>query len=518
MNSQAARDRILRGLAVVLGIFSFGVVLAAHNFTDGDLWNKLAIGAHVWKFGAVPVHDTFAFTPVLPRYIEHEWGAGTIFFGMLKFFGPAGLMTLKILLAFGALVAALATGRKIGCAWETLLVLAIPAAACVLLGYIPVVRSHAFTYCFFAVTLLGLEEIRAGKKWPAFILPLMMLAWSNIHGGFVAGLGAMAVYTAFALFTRRQIKRMLFTALASGAATLANIYGLKFWAYLIPALLNPRPGIAEWQPLPLFANDVFLSFRILFALVLLLVLAAWRRTEKKSWPGLALLALTAALAWHSRRHAPFFGVTALAFAGPFLQTAFTDFAARLTRHLRAAFKPAFAVMILYGAVAAYAAADFLPGASFVLLSPMGLDPVREVDILSRARAEGNLATPFRWGGYCSWRLYPRIKISMDGRYETTFPESTFELNNAFYEKRGADWDRLIRDYQVDYVILEFTQERLRPADLLDHGYVLIWNTEGHSALMALQKHADQLQRAAAELPPTTINPVDAGIPDGWWPR
>ncbi len=508
----------MRRLAVVLGIFSFGVVLAAHNITDGDLWNKLAIGAHVWKYGTVPVHDTFAFTPVLPHYVEHEWGAGTIFFGVLKFLGSAGLMTLKILLAFGALGAATATGRKIGCAWETLLVMAIPAAACVLLGYIPVLRSHTFTYCFFAITLLGLEEIRAGRQWPVFVLPLMMLAWSNIHGGFVAGLGAIVIYTAFSLFTRWHIKRMLFTAFACGAVTLVNIYGLKFWTYLIPALLNQRPGIAEWQPLPLFANDVFLSFRILFALVIFLLLVAWRRTEKRNWPGLTLLALTAALAWHSRRHAPFFGVTALAFAGPFLQTVLTDFTARLPQLLRTAFKPALAVMILYGAVAVYAARDFLPNASFVLLSPVGHDPVREVDILSRARAKGNLATPFGWGAYCSWRLYPCIKISMDGRYETTFPESTFELNDDFYEKRGANWDRLIRDYPVDYVILEFTQERLRPEDLLDHGYVLIWVTEGHSALMALQKHANQLRRVAAELPPTTINPVDASIPDRWWPR
>ncbi len=518
LNSRTAPERILRRLAVVLGIFSFGVVLAAHNITDGDLWNKLALGAHVWKYGTVPVHDTFAFTPVLPRYIEHEWGAGTIFFGVLKFFGPAGLMTLKILLAFGGLVAALATGRKIGCTWEALLMLAIPASACVLLGYIPVLRSHTFTYCFFAVTLLGLEEIRADKNWPVYVLPLMMLAWSNIHGGFVAGLGAIAVYTAFALFTRRQVKCMLFTSFACGAATLVNIYGLKFWAYLIPALLNKRPEIAEWQPLPLFANDVFLNFRILFLLVLLLLLVAGRRTEKKSQPGLALLALTAALAWHSRRHAPFFGITALAFAGPFLQTVLTDFAARLPRRWGAAFKPALAVMILYGAVAVYAAAEMLPHASFVLLAPVGHDPVREVDILSRARAEGNLATPFRSGGYCSWRLYPRIKISMDGRYETTFPESTFELNNDFYERRGTNWDRLIRDYAVDYVILEFTQDRLRPEDLLDHGYVLVWMTQGHFALMALQKHAGQLQRVAAELPPTTINPVDASIPDGWWSR
>ena len=516
VKSQTAPDRFMRRLAVVLGIFSFGVVLAAHHITDGDLWNKLAIGAHVWKFGTVPERDTFAFTPVLPRYIEHEWGAGTIFFGVLKVFGPGGLMTLKILLAFGALGAALATGRKIGCARETLLVLAIPASACLLLGYIPVLRSHTFTYCFFAITLLGLEEIRAGRKWPVFILPAMMVAWSNIHGGFVAGLGAIAVYTAFSLFARRQIKLMLFTAFACGAATLVNIYGLKFWAYLIPALLNPRPRIAEWQPLPLFANDAFLSFRILFLLVALLLLAAWRRTEKKSWPGLTLLALTAALAWHSRRHAPFFGVTALAFAGPFLQTLLAAFAASLRQNLRAAFKPSLALVTLYGGIAIFVAAVSLPNASFVLLSPVGHDPVREVDILSRAGATGNLATPFGWGGYCSWRLYPRIKISMDGRYETTFPESTFEMNDDFYEKRGANWDRLIRDYPVDYVILEFTQERLRPADLLDHGYVLIWITEGHSALMALQKHAGQFQRVAAELPPTTINPVDASIPDGWW--
>jgi MFS family permease len=518
MNPQITPDRILRPLAVVLGVFSFAVVLAAHHITDGDLWNKLAIGAHVWKCGTVPVRDTFAFTPVLPHYVEHEWGAGAIFFGVLEFFGPPGLMTLKILLAFGALAAAMATGRKIGCAWETLLVLAIPASACVLLGYVPVLRSHTFTYCFFAVMLFGLEEIRAGKKWLVFVLPLMMLVWSNIHGGFIAGLGAIAVYTTFALFTRRQIKLMLFTAFACGAVTLVNIYGPKFWAYLIPALLKPRPRVAEWQPLPLFANDVFLSFRILFALVFFLLLAAWRHTEKKSWPGLAMLALTAALAWHSRRHAPFFGVAALAFAGPFLQTALAGLAERLPQNLQTAIKPSLAVTMLYGAVAIFVAAHSLPNASFVLLSPVGHDPVREVDILSSAQATGNLATPFGWGGYCSWRLYPRIKISMDGRYETTFPESTFEMNNDFYEKRGTNWNRLIRDYPVDYVILEFTQERLRPEDLLDYGYVLIWLTKGHSALMALQKHADQLRRVAAELPLTTINPVDASIPDRWWSR
>jgi hypothetical protein len=427
-------------------------------------------------------------------------------------------MTLKVLLAFGAVLAALATGRRLGVGWNSLLVLTIPAAAAMLPGYIPVIRSHAFTFCFFGATLLGLEDIRAGKNWPAFVLPVVMLIWANTHGGFVAGLGAVVVYTAFAMLTRQRVKLMLLVAFSCAAATLINIYGFKFWGYLIPAIFNQRPRIAEWQPLPLFEHDAFLGFRILIVLVVVLLAMAWRRTGKKSWPGLVMLALTAILAWRSRRHAPFFGVAALAFVGPFLKTALSDFAARLPERLHNSLKPSFAVAMLYGLLAIYTAMNSLPNASLQVLAPVGHDLVREADILMQAQADGNLATPFGWGGYATWRLYPRIKISMDGRYETTCPESTFQLNNDFYEKRGPNWDRLIRDYTVDYVILEFTQERLRPEDLLDHGYVLIWITEGHSALMALEKHAAKLRQVAAELPPTTINPLDATIPDQWWPR
>jgi hypothetical protein len=518
MTQPTAPEAALRRLAILLGCFSFAVILTAHHIADGDLWGKLAIGAHVWHFGTVPDHDTFAFTPVLPHYIEHEWGAGTIFFGVLKFFGPAGLMALKIALAFGALLAALTVGRKNNCGWETLLLLAIPVAWCELLGYIPVLRSHAFTYCFFACTLLGLEAIRSGKKWPGFVLPPVFLVWSNVHGGFVAGLGTIGVYSFFAFFTRRHFKFFLTTALLCGAATLINIYGLKFWAYLIPALLNQRPGIAEWQPLPLFENDVFNSFRILFVIVVLTLLFGWRRVEKKNWPGLVMLAITAVLAWHSRRHAPFFGVAALAFAGPFLQALISKLASGWGPRAREIFKPALAVTILYGALAIFVAVEFLPQASFDVLAPVGHDAVRETDILSRAEATGNLATPFGWGCYCAWRLYPRIKISMDGRYETTYPESTFDLNNRFYEKRGTNWDQLIHDYQVNYVILEYAEEPLRPPDLVDHGYVLIWQTEGHSALLCLPQYAEKLKAIAAGLPPTTINPLDAKIPAAWWPR
>jgi hypothetical protein len=278
--------------------------------------------------------------------------------------------------------------------------------------------------------------------------------------------------------------------------------------------------------------------------VVVLVAAGWARTKQKSWTGLIMLAVTAFLAWRSRRHAPFFGVAALAFAGPyllgtlswlsslsfgrlFLKTLLEPAAANAhaqqgeaepfphpdeTRERRRALL----LVTVYGLLAFYAVMNWLPQASFQVLAPVGHDPVREADILSLAQAKGNLATPFHWGSYSAWRLCPNIRISMDGRYEAAYPESTFLLNARFFDKTGPDWDRLIRQYPVDYVLLDLSQAGLRPEDLRERGYALIWVTEGSSALMALEKHAKHLLEVTAALPPTTIEPLDAAITDRWW--
>jgi len=593
------------GLAVILGVFSFFVAASSHHITDADVWAKLALGAYVWRFGAPPHHDFFAFTPVLPQYVDHEWGAGTVFYGLLKLFGPASLMWLKIGLCFGAILVAALAGRRSGCSWSVLLLLAIPAVACIQLGYVPVIRSHTFTYFFFAITLLCLEEIQRSthedsaplksfclRSWPAFLVIAVMLLWVNVHGGFVAGLGSIAVYTGVALIkdnrlfkasshfprgepvgsdqsksglrtvpmnqpsaqssslssrggedrgeevvslplpskacrdepacnvvrnSSRHLRTLLLVVLSSLAVTFINPYGFKFWSYLLPAVLAKRPLIAEWQPLPLFAIDVFLPFRILFLLVVISLLAGWKGT-KKSPTGLLMLTITAFLAWRSRRHAPFFGVASLCFVGPYLAASLARLSSRVPAALLARVSPPTALVTIYGIVALFVAIDRLPHASMQSLSPVGHDPVREADILQLAHAQGNLATPFHWGSYLAWRLFPSVKISMDGRYEAAFPESTFQLNNALFDASRPDWDRLIREYQVDYVILDLAQERLRPQQLLERGYVLIWQTTGSSALLALEKHAVKLRQVANQLPPTTINPLDASITDRWWAR
>jgi hypothetical protein len=495
------RIRLVQCLLALSGACALVTVLAFHNITDGDLWAMLAIGETFWTTGHVPLHDLYAFTPVLPEYIAHEWGSGIVFYTVLRGLGPPGLMLLKIALALGALSLAFLTARRHGDRVNSLLLLALPAAACILPGYIPVVRCHAFTFFFFAATLFALEELWQGHRWPAIALPLITMAWASLHGGFVVGLAVIFLYCAVGCALRKNAWIMALVAVACAAVTFLNPYGLHFWRYLIPALLHPRARIAEWRPPSLFAFDDFWGFRLLFLLTALALATGWRLVTRKNLLGLAVLALTAYMGWRSRRHGPFFGIAALAFAGPYFEASL----ARLATRWR--IQPLFLLEVLYSAIVLIAITRFLPAASLQPLAPVGEDPVREVDILSRAAATGNVATPFAWGSYVAWRLYPNVKISMDGRYETAFPESTFALNNDFFDHHG-DWFRLAREYKVDYVILDLQQESLRPEDLAAKGYVLIWRQENVSALCCLPEHAAILRQAAATLPPTTIDPLD----------
>jgi hypothetical protein len=500
------RTRLFQVIIVLLGAFSLSVILAFHNITDGDLWAKLAIGETVWKTGHILRHDVYAFTPTLPEYIDHECGAGVVFYDLLHWFGPASLIVLRMVLALGMLFAAAWAGRRQGCSVNVLLLLAIPAAASILTGYIPVVRSHVFTFFLFAVTLLCVEELRGGARWPAVVLPLLTLAGTNLHGGFVVALGVVFFYCAVGWFAGKNRALMAFTAAACAAVTLINPYGLNFWRYLIPALLHPRARIAEFRPLPLLASDDFWGFRLMFAVAVIAVAAGWRHVSRPNYPGLAVMAGTAFMGWHSRRHGPFLGAAALAVAGPYAEASLKAHAARLR------FNPVYGVGILYVGIAFFVVLKILPGASLQPLAPVGQDPVREADILALAGARGNLATPFAWGSYLSWRLYPKIKISMDGRYETAYPESTFALNNDFFD-HGADWFRLCRQFKVDYVILDLQTERLRPEDLIARGYALIWKQDDLSALLALPEHAQLLLQTATNLPPTTIDPLDLRVRD-----
>ena len=113
-----------------------------------------------------------------------------------RFAGPIGLITLKCVVG-GAALAFLAAAVIAACGkphvWVPMFVLGASAVSRFFLF-----RPQLFTFAFFAVFVAVLFRHLAGRPARLWVLPLVMLVWANLHGGFVAGLGAIGLAIAIA--------------------------------------------------------------------------------------------------------------------------------------------------------------------------------------------------------------------------------------------------------------------------------------------------------------------------------
>ena len=60
-------------------------------------------------------------------------------------------------------------------------------------------------------------------------------------------------------------------------------------------------------------------------------------------------------------------------------------------------------------------------------------------------------TPFDWGGYVSWKLFPAVKVSLDGRYEVAYPAWLEDESYRFYVAEDG-WRDVLTKYPTDLVL------------------------------------------------------------------
>ena len=81
-------------------------------------------------------------------------------------------------------------------------------------------------------------------------------------------------------------------------------------------------------------------------------------------------------------------------------------------------------------------------------------------LLESSRVSGRLAVYFNWGEYALYHLHPRIRVSIDGRYETVYPDDVVEANWDF--TLGAPGgERLLEMYPADFALYPRTSGAAR---------------------------------------------------------
>lgn len=461
------RARLLWSAGVALLVAGILLYFATQTIADPDLWGHVRFGQLTLRLGGPARVDPFSYLSGGQEWINHEWLAEVLFAGLWGHFGAPGLVALKAgvtLLVLGLVYARLAaSGLGALRGGVAVLLLAPP----VLVGLGPV-RPHMFTYLGFVVTLVCISAAEEGRTRCLWILPPLFAVWVNLHGGVLAGAGVVAVWAAthVASRLRRAVRSrgsdgteaaagssggpglalVLGIAAAAAAALLLNPYGPELPAFLLRTATVPRPHISEWQ-----------SLRIQSPLGLWYMAylgaggwALWRSRSRPPAASLAILGVLAVLPLTAVRHLPLLCLTIGVLLAPQLAELFGPRrAGGVPKGLAAPW-----MGLVSGIVALGAALHSVPAFRCIEMGPeRGLAyPARAVGLLERSGARGRLAVFFDWGEYSIWHLAPRLKVGMDGRRETVYPDSIYQ---GYLRWVGGvrDWDAFLARGPADLALV-----------------------------------------------------------------
>ena len=258
--------------------------------TPQDFWWYLRIGRDTLASGAVPRLDTLTFSQAGTPVVYHSWGAALLFWLIYRLGGLTLTVLLRGVLLGAAFVLVWAAARQAG-AGRLGASLALLAAVLASSNNWSM-RPQIFAYPLFALALFILYKWQDGGKRAVYWLPLVSLAWVNLHGSFVM----LVLMTGAALVFGRGDRRSLALAFAGVLlATLVNPRGFGAWTYVFNSLTvqSSQQFSAEWLPPVNVGWQMNIFFLWLLGFPVLAALSA-RKPNRVEWTwflGFGILAL-----------------------------------------------------------------------------------------------------------------------------------------------------------------------------------------------------------------------------------
>ena len=417
-------------------------VLAALPFTlVQDSWLTLVSGREIVHHG-LPWHDHLTVWMHGGRWIDQQWLAQLIFYGLVVAGGIKLALLFHAALAVSAMALAVYFARRGGASREAVFVSGLAATWLAPWGL--QLRAQSFATPLFILVLgLLVADSRAPSRRVYWVLPLLAL-WGNLHGTVVLGTALVALRGTLALaegvtgHAHGPWKVRAGLLMSAPLCLLASPYGSAVVGYYRLMLVNPEFGkfVQEWRPSAPGATT--LPFYVAAFVVVWLL---GRHGMKATWfERVALIALLmAALA--AGRSIVWFALAAVVIVPRLLDMADSGRSGRSFPLLW----NGMAVAIVTGAAAMLVVTIARPERWFLRAWPSRAAVAVSSSLPARS------STVFPDDRYADWLLWEqpslRGRVAYDVRFELMAPAQLARLV-AFHRRTGDDWRRAARGADV----------------------------------------------------------------------
>ncbi len=452
--------RVTPGWLVLIAAFIVILCVIVRRGGDPDIFWHIVTGQWMVDHRQVVSQDLFTFTVAGKQWIDPEYTTEIIAYLLFK---VGGLTLVSIGFAAVTFVGFVLIWRRAGLEMSNKVIAAIAIGIAGLGGaevWGP--RPQMITFTFTCLELLWLDRYLRGKSRAIYWLPLVMVAWANLHGGFLFGLvpvGVAAFVEAVHWIRRvdgdehkRRVRNLIIIFVACVAAAVLNPRGINLYGYVIQPQFSgvQQSFIAEWQS----PNFHVLEERG-FELMLLLIPIAFVLRRPSLWDVCLTLAVTY-LALSAVRHSALF----VAAETPMLIWSFSAGWQRLSFAQRIAeWMAPRAKLVLGGAVAVLVVAILGTGL-FVRSTLSGQTkataanfPVGAANWLAANPTVGtHMFNQYGWGGYLISRFYPDVNRKVFSFGEATLLGNKVMQQVADVELGNPDWQQIFTEYDIDYVV------------------------------------------------------------------
>jgi hypothetical protein len=445
---------VTRAGLIIACVFFFGAAMV--STTDPDYWWHLRTGRLIVDKLAIPTTDPFSFTLEGKHWVAHEWLSEVIIYGTQSLGGYGLALVLFASAALGTLLLTYRTSLRLGASRQVALLFFVWAGIMTVPYW--TVRPQVLTWLIFAAFIaicLDHKAARANRLW---LLPLITIAWANLHLGVMFGLAVVGIYAASQAFERliwkeqRDLKPIFICLAACVAATLVNPNPLELLLYPLQYI---RPGntnvefVKEWQS-PDFHQVLFAP--LAFAMLSLVGMGAFGKRRDLFLPLLVLL--FGLLTLQSVRNQPLFAVVFVLVGSQRASELWGWASAAAQRHNP---EPHSALnLVLVGVFTVLVAGVVAGSPTLQLRSTPLLDsgvkyPQAGAQFLSQNYPDQRMFNDYDWGGYLINELYPR-KVFIDGRSDFYGDALLKDFRTVISVTPG--WEDVLKKFDIEVMLIK----------------------------------------------------------------